>query len=107
MEHNCEWHFEKTGRGNVGKDPTSASFNQPYYSIVRESLQNSLDAAAEDNTPVKVVFSRIEISRKEFPNFFLLENHLRRCEEYVAYDKKTKAWVSKIHPQSGFPQMPS
>lgn len=100
-ELNCEWHFEAVGRGNVGKDATSATFNQPYYSIVRESLQNSLDARRFDddndkNVPVEVHFSRMEISADEFPNFFALEQHLVQCAKYVSFDKNTQDWVYKM-----------
>lgn len=95
-ELNCSWHFENVGRGNVGKDATSATFNQPYYSIVRESLQNSLDAFRYDDKPVEVHFSHIEISADEFPNFFTLEQHLVQCAKYVAFDKNTQDWVHKM-----------
>lgn len=95
-ELNCEWHFETVGRGNTGKDATSATFNQPYYSIVRESIQNSLDAARYDDQPVIVSFSRIELDKKSFPNFFKLEDHLVQCHKYVAFDKNTQDWVTKM-----------
>ena len=96
LELGCRWHFETVGRGNVGKDATSASFNQPYYSIVRESLQNSIDAARYADRPVEVKFSRIYINERDFPNFFRLEKELRQCEKYVDFDKKTQGWVTKM-----------
>ena len=96
LELNCKWHFEPVGRGNVGKDATSATFNQPYYSIVREALQNSLDAYRYDNVHVEVKFSRIEINADEFPNFFSLEQHLVQCARYVSFDKNTQDWVYKM-----------
>ena len=96
QELNCTWHFESVGRGNVGKDATSATFNQPYYSIVRESLQNSLDASRYDDQPVVVHFTRMEISAEEFPSFFSLEEHLVKCAEYVSFDKNTQDWVYKM-----------
>ena len=95
-ELNCRWHFESVGRGSVGKDATSATFNQPYYSIVRESLQNSLDAYRYDDQPVEVHFSRLEISSDEFPNFYCLEQHLVQCAKYVSFDKNTQDWVNKM-----------
>lgn len=95
-ELNCKWHFETVGRGNVGKDATSATFNQPYYSIVREALQNSLDAYRFEDVPVEVTFSRIEIDADEFPNFFSLEQHLVQCAKYVSFDKNTQDWVYKM-----------
>ena len=95
-ELNCEWHFEKVGRGNTGKDATSATFNQPYYSIVRESIQNSLDAARYEDKPVIVSFSRLEINKDSFKNFYKLEEHLVQCYNYVSFDQNTQDWVTKM-----------
>ena len=96
QELNCKWHFEPVGRGNVGKDATSATFNQPYYSIVRESLQNSLDAARYEDRPVEVHFTRMEIDANDFPNFFALEQHLVQCARFVSFDKNTLDWVNNM-----------
>ncbi len=96
LELNCKWHFDEANRGAAGKDATSATFNQPYYSIVRESLQNALDAARYEDKPVEVHFDRITISKSDFPNFFQLEQHLIQCREFVNYDVNTKDWVERM-----------
>ena len=43
MEKQCKWHFKAEGGRDVGpNDPVDEKFKgQPYYSIVREAIQNS------------------------------------------------------------------
>ena len=84
MEKNCKWHFSSEGGVDNGpNDPINETFKgKVYYSIVREAIQNSLDAVDNDTEPVKVVFSFFEISRKDFPNFFEIEKHITQCQTY-------------------------
>lgn len=84
MEENCIWHFKLEGGRDVGpNDPVDEKFKgQPYYSIVREAIQNSLDAICDENKPVKVDFKFFELDRNDYPNLFEIENHIRQCQTY-------------------------
>jgi len=84
MEKNCKWYFSREGGIDNGpNDPIHETFKgDTYYSIVRESIQNSLDAVNNDREPVKVIFSFFEISRKDFPNLFKIEDHIIKCQTY-------------------------
>jgi len=96
MEQNCRWHFAKAGRETYGKDPLASTFNKPYYSIVREALQNSLDAAKDTMQPVRVELSWIEIRKEDFPKLFKLEEHLKQCSQFVSRDETTLPWVNQM-----------
>ncbi|MFC4722736.1 hypothetical protein ACFO5O_10410 [Geojedonia litorea] len=84
MEENCKWHFKPEGGSEIGpNDPLHITFKgNPYYSIVREAIQNSLDAIADNNNPVVVSFQYFDLNRLEFPAFFEIENHINQCLEY-------------------------
>lgn len=84
MEKNCIWHFKPEGGGEIGpNDPLHVTFKgNPYYSIVREAIQNSLDAVRDNNYPVKVSFQDFELDRLQFPSFFKLEEHIKQSLEY-------------------------
>lgn len=91
MEKNCIWHFKPEGGGEIGpNDPLHITFRgSPYYSIVREAIQNSLDAVNHDSNPVKVSFQYFELNRLEFPSFFKLEEHINQSLKY--YNKNEDA----------------
>lgn len=93
IELGCKWHFGSGGKGNHGKSNLRESFSQPYYSIVRESIQNSLDAAVDDSTPVRVAYDFVYLKKIDFPELFSLENHLVKCKEFSSFDPGTEEWV--------------
>lgn len=84
MEKNCKWHFKPEGGSEIGpNDPLHITFKgNPYYSIVREAIQNSLDAVDDDKNPVVVSFQYFDLNRLEFPDFFGIENHINQCLYY-------------------------
>lgn len=84
MEKNCKWYFKSEGGRDVGpNDPVDEKFKgQPYYSIVREAIQNSLDAVDDDNQPVKVDFTFFELNRNDYPNLFDIEQNIKQCQSY-------------------------
>lgn len=92
MEKDCQWHFKEEGGRDIGpNDPIDEKFKgQPYYSIVREALQNSLDAVDDENLPVTVSFSSFELNRLEFPNLFKIENNIRQCQAFYPNDANAK-----------------
>lgn len=87
-EKECKWHFgRETGREQLS-DPMSEHFKDDLYtSLVRESIQNSLDAA-NGAEPVRVEFLYKQINSRDFPNFFGLRNHIRGCIDYYGNDAK-------------------
>lgn len=84
MEKNCKWHFKFEGGRDVGpNDPVDEKFKgQPYYSIVREAIQNSLDAVDNENKPVKVDFTFFDLDRNDYPNLFEIEKNIKQCQSY-------------------------
>lgn len=92
MEKECKWHFKTEGGRDVGpNDPVDEKFKgQPYYSIVREAIQNSLDAIDNENEPVKVIFSFFELDRIAYPDFFDIETHINQCNLYYSENDNAK-----------------
>lgn len=88
-EKDCRWHFgQESGREQLN-DPMSDHFRDDLYtSLVRESIQNSLDAAADNPDPVRVEFKYRSLNSWDFPNFFGLRKHIQGCIDY--YGKKAK-----------------
>lgn len=59
--------------------------SQPYHSLAKEILQNSLDAHNDElpqNKPVKVKFSYVEISRDDIPGADQLARTIDACCKY-------------------------
>ncbi len=84
-EKNCIWHFDRQGVPDKGpNNPLEEHFKaHPYYSIVREAIQNSLDAVDDISNPVKVIFKFGTLSRKEYPNLVEgLRKHIIWSKEY-------------------------
>ncbi|WP_426355483.1 hypothetical protein [Exiguobacterium sp. R-39] len=64
------WNFPPTGWGiEYGKnDPGLETFRgNPYPSLAREPIQNSLDAKKDNSKPVRVEFSVFKIKKEAFP----------------------------------------
>lgn len=92
MEKNCKWHFDKSGQALTGpNDSIHETFKaNPYYSIVRESIQNSLDAVFKESEPVKIVFSFDKIKKDDYPNLFDLKKHIIACLQTHINDKQAE-----------------
>ncbi len=84
MEKNCKWYFGKEGGIDIGpNDPIHQTFKgSPYYSIVREAIQNSLDAVNDNLFPVGVSFQYFDLDRMKYPSFFQLEEHINQALEF-------------------------
>lgn len=92
-EKNLKWFFDQeTGEDDGPNDPIHEKFKgNAYYSIVRESIQNSMDAVDDEEKPVEVEYSFFEMSRLEgeFPNLFRIEDHIEGGKHY--YSKNPQA----------------
>jgi hypothetical protein len=84
MEKNCKWYFGNEGGVDVGpNDPIHQTFKgNPYYSIVREAIQNSLDAVNDNRFPVTISFQYFDLDRLQYPSFFQLEEHIKKSMEF-------------------------
>jgi len=93
-EKELQWHFGSEGGQDIGpNDPIHQNFKgNPYYYIVRESIQNSLDAVYDQNKPVEVHFDFIKISRQpdKFPKLFELETYIDNCSNYFSNNRHAK-----------------
>ena len=93
-EKNCKWHFADQPNGQeVGpNNAMEQSFKKhPYASLVRESIQNSLDAVLDKSQPVVVKFSILEIKGENYPEFFELKHHIKGCLDYFPNNHNAKA----------------
>ncbi len=92
-EQNCEWHFatQSGGREDGPNDPMQENFKKmPYASLVRESIQNSLDVPLDESLPVRVEFSWGSINAINYPNFYKLQDHIRGCLDYFETNDNAK-----------------
>jgi hypothetical protein len=83
-----DYHFGKTGGGDVSgfNDPVAANFaytDNLTDSLIRESLQNIIDAKLPGETPVRAEFDMENIPAKTLPNPEGLEQIFRSCAEYA------------------------
>lgn len=81
-EKNCSWHFAQQlgGREDGPNDPMQENFKKtPYASLIRESIQNSLDVVLDKDQPVKMRFSIASFDTNNYPNFFDLRQHVQGC----------------------------
>ena len=113
-EKNCKWYFADQPNGQeVGpNNAMEQSFkSHPYASLVRESIQNSLDAVLDKSEPVVVKFTFMEMQGVDYPEFFELQHHIQGCLDYfpnnhnakVTYEPMRKLFEGdKYHDHLGF-----
>jgi hypothetical protein len=88
-EKGCRWLFapQEGGREDGPNDAMMQNFrSKPYNSLVRESVQNSLDAVKDQLKPVSVEFKFGKLSSRNFPNFFDLKQHIEECRDYFSWN---------------------
>ncbi len=84
-EKDCKWYFaDQPNVQEVGpNNAMEQSFkNHPYAALVRESIQNSLDAVLDKSEPVQVAFTFRKMKGNDYPEFFELKKHIKGCLEY-------------------------
>ena len=92
-EKNCKWYFaDQPNVQEVGpNNAMEQSFKtHPYASLVRESIQNSLDAVLDKEEPVRMEFSFNEMKGFEYPEFFKLKEHIQGCLDYYPNNHNAK-----------------
>ena len=84
-EKNCRWNFSPRV-GGIDQGPNDAmgdTFKKlPYQALVREAIQNSLDAAISDDRPVIVTFKHSHVDTQNYPQLFGLRKHIKACLEF-------------------------
>ena len=85
-EQDFQWYFEKEGKvvsQGVNNPFVEYFSNAPFAALVRESLQNSLDAAPKDSDkPVIVEYNLKSVNAEDFPRFLsTLRRHVEACLE--------------------------
>lgn len=93
QEFDCRWHFAKQlgGREDGPNDPMQESFKKtPYASLIRESIQNSLDVPLDPSQPVRMQYSISSIDTRNYQNFFGLKEHIQGCIDYFPDNKDAK-----------------
>ena len=99
-EKNCLWHFaeQSGGREDGPNDAKLENFKQyAYQSLIRESIQNSLDAVDDEQKPVIVRFSLEEVSTNEYPNFLGLAEHVAGCLSHFPKNEDAKRIYKPMH----------
>lgn len=93
-EKECKWYFaDQPNVQEVGpNNAMEQSFkNHPYAALVRESIQNSLDAVLDKSEPVQVAFTFRKMKGNDYPEFFELKKHIKGCLEYYPNNPNAKA----------------
>lgn len=86
-DRNCRWSFADRNNGDQYSGPNSSTQETfakgiPYNSLIREVIQNSLDARISFDEPVTVKFSFRGQRADEFPNLLDLEAAIEACREF-------------------------
>ena len=78
------WRFRKLELGEPERNPRESEFfrlKEPAEAVVREVIQNSLDARSDNASTVKVCFSFGEVGKVNVGSYFQgLEPHLIACD---------------------------
>ena len=51
-----------------------------YQSVIREAIQNSLDARLDDSKPVRMKFRFFDLEKKKYPSLIEIEKHVKACK---------------------------
>lgn len=96
------WHFgERHGGADIADNIDAKFFTERYASLVRESLQNSLDAQADKNKPVVVKYSFGKMEIPSDSKFFDVEKYIAGCLSLHKQDKNDRVYKSYT-PMLGF-----
>lgn len=80
LECNCKWHFAKQPFNGQDIGPNNAAVEHfaatPYPSLIRESIQNSLDVVLDRNKPLIMRFEFGKLRAKTYEGFYELRKHI-------------------------------
>lgn len=94
-EGNCTWFFREfdpqVDKLQGANDPIISKFKENFFnSLVRESIQNSMDAMREDSSFIEVGYDLKTVSKSAFPNLFSIKNHIDACKETHADNNRAR-----------------
>ena len=80
LECNCSWHFAKQADASQDVGPNNAAAEHftttPYPSLIRESIQNSLDVVLDKTQPLRMTFEFGNLRTQTFQSFKELRSHI-------------------------------
>lgn len=88
------WEFPSNNNGQIigiSDSGTETFKGNPLLSLAREICQNSLDAAFDDDTEVRVDFSMFQITREQFPDHDGLKEAFQKSLYFWKDQSDTKA----------------
>lgn len=98
-ELNCSWNFSELigATQEIGPNNAAAEYfsETPYPSLIRESIQNSLDVVDDPSQPVRMEFSFKTLRTGAFDNFFQLRKHIQAILDYYG-DKATAEYAHML-----------
>lgn len=104
-ELGCCWHFApQLGGSDTGfNNAMTQNFKDaPYPALIRECIQNSLDAVYDKTKPVKVEIKISQLTGLNYSKFFEIKEHIRGCRDFLNANPKAVEYYSKmesfIHP---------
>ena len=93
LDCNCSWHFAKQPDASQDIGPNNAAAEHftatPYPSLIRESIQNSLDVVFDISQPLRMKFSFGRLGPKTFKSFYEIKSHIQGVIDL--YGDKAKA----------------
>ncbi len=101
-ELNCCWHFAQSlgGQDQGPNDAMGENFKKdPYDSLVREAIQNSIDAQADPNVPVIMSFKFKSTTSRNYPELFKIGRHIRGCLEMYNDNNARKKFEPMLERQ--------
>ena len=100
-EINCCWHFAQSlgGQDQGPNDAMGENFKKsPFDSLVREAIQNSIDAQAKPDVPVIVSFNFRSTTSGNYPRLFEIRKHIKGCLQMYNDSSSRK----KFEPMLGY-----
>lgn len=80
LECNCSWHFAKQPDASQDVGPNNAAAEHftatPYPSLIRESIQNSLDVVLDKSQPLRMRFEFGTMKSRTYEAFAELRHHI-------------------------------
>lgn len=82
MQWNFKTHTEGDDYQGIRDGDIEVFDKTRYQSVVRETIQNSMDARLDDFEPVRVEFKFFDLPKNHYPSITVIEDHLRACRTW-------------------------